>query len=51
MAWILYLTIIIGKNKYQWHGMRLAQLSILGFVWIIFSMLIITQLYSGIHSF
>jgi ABC-type uncharacterized transport system permease subunit len=51
MAWILYLAMIIGKNKYQWHGMRLAQLSILGFVWIIFSMLIITQIFSGIHSF
>jgi ABC-type transport system involved in cytochrome c biogenesis permease subunit len=51
MAWILYLTMIIGKKHYGWHGKRLSQLSILGFVWIIFSMLIITQLFSGIHSF
>jgi ABC-type transport system involved in cytochrome c biogenesis permease subunit len=51
MAWILYLTAIIGKVKYRWHGGRLAHFSILGFVWIIFSMLIITQFFSGIHSF
>jgi ABC-type uncharacterized transport system permease subunit len=51
MAWILYLSMIIGKNKYDWHGKRLARLSILGFVWILFSMLIITQFFSGIHSF
>ena len=51
MAWILYLIMIIGKTHYGWHGKRLAQLSILGFVWIIFSMLIITQFFSGIHSF
>jgi ABC-type transport system involved in cytochrome c biogenesis permease subunit len=51
MAWLLYLAIIIGRNKYDWHGKRIARLSILGFVWILFSMLIITQFFSGIHSF
>jgi ABC-type transport system involved in cytochrome c biogenesis permease subunit len=51
MAWLLYLAMIIGKLKYGWHGKRLARLSILGFFWIIFSMLIITQFFSGIHSF
>jgi cytochrome c-type biogenesis protein CcsB len=51
MAWILYATVLIGKIKYDWHGKRLAQFSILGFIWIIFSMLIITQFFSGIHSF
>jgi ABC-type transport system involved in cytochrome c biogenesis permease subunit len=51
MAWILYLAAIIGKTQYRWHGRRIAQFSILGFVWILFSMLIITQFFSGIHSF
>jgi ABC-type transport system involved in cytochrome c biogenesis permease subunit len=51
MAWILYLTSIVGKNRYRWHGGRLARFSVLGFIWIIFSMLIITQFFSGIHSF
>lgn len=51
MAWILYLITIIGKKQYGWHGRRIAQFSLLGFVWILFSMLIITQFFSGIHSF
>ena len=51
MAWILYLITIIGKTRYGWHGRRIAQFSLLGFVWILFSMLIITQFFSGIHSF
>ena len=51
MAWLLYLTTIIGKAQYNWHGRRIAQFSVLGFVWILFSMLIITQFFSGIHSF
>jgi ABC-type transport system involved in cytochrome c biogenesis permease subunit len=51
MAWILYLIVVVGKKHYGWHGKRLSQISILGFVWIIFSMLIITQFFSGIHSF
>jgi len=51
MAWVLYLTAIIGKVHYHWHGRRIAQISLLGFIWILFSMLIITQFFSGIHSF
>lgn len=51
MAWILYFIAIIGKTRYGWHGRRIAQFSFLGFVWILFSMLIITQFFSGIHSF
>lgn len=51
MAWMLYLITIIGKTRYGWHGRRISQFSLLGFVWILFSMLIITQYFSGIHSF
>lgn len=51
MAWILYLIAVIGKTRYGWPGRRIAQISFLGFVWILFSMLIITQFFSGIHSF
>lgn len=51
LAWILYLISIIGKKRYRWHGRRIAHLSLLGFFWILFSMLIITQFFSGIHSF
>jgi ABC-type transport system involved in cytochrome c biogenesis permease subunit len=51
MAWVLYMSTIIGRARYGWHGKRMAQFSILGFAWILFSMLIITQFFSGIHSF
>jgi ABC-type transport system involved in cytochrome c biogenesis permease subunit len=51
LAWILYLISIIGKKRYRWHGRRIAHFSLLGFFWILFSMLIITQFFSGIHSF
>jgi len=51
MAWTLYSIAIIGKTRFGWHGRRIAQFSLLGFLWILFSMLIITQFFSGIHSF
>ena len=49
--WIFYGLAILGKKNYRWHGKRLSYISLIGFLWIIFSMLIITQYFSGIHSF
>jgi len=51
LAWVLYGTTIIGKSKYHWPGKRIASFSFFGFLWIIFSMIIVTQYFSGIHSF
>jgi len=51
MAWVLYLITIIGKMQYGWPRRRIAQFTFLGFVWILFFIFLITQYFSGIHSF
>jgi len=51
IAWITYAMAIIGKINFHWKGKRLAYLSMIGFTWIIFSMLIINVYFSKIHSF
>lgn len=51
LAWILYGMTVLGKFRYHWTGKRIASFSFFGFLWIIFSMVIITQYFSGIHSF
>ena len=51
VAWIIYAVAIIGRNRFHWKGNRLGYLSIIGFAWILFSMLIINNYFSEIHSF
>jgi len=51
VAWIVYGTTLTGSYKYGWSGKQVAYISFLCFLWIIFSMLIVTQYFSGIHSF
>ena len=51
LAWIIYGTALIGKTNLHWKGNRLAYFSIIGFSWIIFSMLIISSYFSKIHAF
>lgn len=51
IAWLVYGVAIIGSYKYGWPGKKIVYISFLSFLWIIFSMLVITQYFSGIHSF
>jgi len=51
VAWIIYGIAIIGMHYLNWKGNRLAYLSIIGFAWILFSMLIINSFFSKVHSF
>jgi ABC-type transport system involved in cytochrome c biogenesis permease subunit len=51
ITWIFYGLAILGKKNYRWHGKSISYISLVGFIWIIFSMLIITRYFSGIHSF
>ncbi len=51
ITWVFYGLAILGKKNYRWHGKRMSYISLIGFLWIIFSMLVITRYFSGIHSF
>jgi ABC-type transport system involved in cytochrome c biogenesis permease subunit len=51
IAWLIYAFAITGKLYFNWKGNRLAYISLSGFSWIIFSMLIITNYFSKVHSF
>ncbi len=51
VAWIIYAVAIAGVQYFHWKGNRLAYLSIIGFTWILFSMLIINNFFSKVHSF
>ena len=51
IAWMVYGMALIGKLNLKWQGNRLAYISLIGFFWIIFSMLIISNYFSKIHSF
>jgi ABC-type transport system involved in cytochrome c biogenesis permease subunit len=51
IAWLIYGVALTGKLNFHWKGNHLAYLSLIGFSWIIFSMLIITNYFSKIHSF
>jgi ABC-type transport system involved in cytochrome c biogenesis permease subunit len=51
IAWFIFCIAIIGKARYHWNGKRISFLSLMGFIWVLFSMLIITRYFSGIHSF
>jgi ABC-type uncharacterized transport system permease subunit len=51
ISWVTYGIAITGKINFHWKGNRLAYFSIIGFTWIIFSMLIISNYFSKIHSF
>jgi ABC-type transport system involved in cytochrome c biogenesis permease subunit len=51
IAWLIYALAVLGRYSFHWKGNRLAYLSIIGFAWILFSMLIINNYFSKIHSF
>jgi ABC-type uncharacterized transport system permease subunit len=51
LVWLIFGLAVFGKVKLNWTGNRLAYFSVFGFIWIIFSMLIITNYFSTIHSF
>ncbi len=51
LGWIIYGMALVGRKNFHWKGIRLSYLSIIGFTWIIFSMLIISSYFSKIHSF
>ncbi len=51
IAWLIYGIALLGSYKYGWPGNRIAYISFLCFLWIIFSMLIVSKYFSGIHAF
>ena len=51
IGWVIYGVALLGHLRLRWQGNRLAYLSITGFIWILFSMLIINNYFSTIHSF
>jgi len=51
IAWLIYGIVLLGNYKYGWSGKRIAYISFFCFLWIIFSMLIVTQYFSGVHAF
>jgi ABC-type uncharacterized transport system permease subunit len=50
-SWAVYGTLILGNFRLKWSGKITAIISVCGYLWIIFSMLIITRYFSGIHAF
>ncbi len=51
ISWLLYGIALLGRWRLHWQGTRLAYITISGFIWIIFSMLIISNFFSKMHSF
>jgi len=51
ISWWIYGMALIGSYIYGWSGKRIAYIGFFCFLWIIFSMLIVTPYFSGIHSF
>lgn len=51
IGFMIYAVALLGHLNLRWQGNRLAYLSITGFIWILFSMLIINNYFSTIHSF
>jgi ABC-type transport system involved in cytochrome c biogenesis permease subunit len=51
ITWLIYGIGLMGSYRYGWHGKKIALLSFFCFLLILFSMLVITQYFSGIHSF
>jgi ABC-type uncharacterized transport system permease subunit len=50
-AWVVYGFMIVSHYRLKWSGKTISIISVLAFLWIIFSMLIITRYFSGIHAF
>lgn len=51
VVYIFYGIGLLGKHFLKWKGDRIAYVSIIGFTWIIFSMLVISNYFSKLHSF
>ncbi len=51
ISWLIFGLALLGKKKLNWPGNRLAYFSIIGYSWIIFSMLVINNYFSKLHSF
>jgi ABC-type transport system involved in cytochrome c biogenesis permease subunit len=51
IAWLIYAIALLGKRTFNWKGNHLAYAAIIGFGWILFSMLIINSYFSRIHAF
>jgi len=47
----VYGFMIVSHYRMKWSGKTISIISVLAFLWIIFSMLIITRYFSGIHAF
>ncbi len=50
-TWLVYGLFVLLYRLQGWRGRRNAYLSIFGFLWVLFSFLIVTNYLSGIHSF
>ena len=50
-TWLIYGIFALFNWRRGWVGRRNAYLSIFGFVWVLFSFLIVTNYLSGVHSF
>ncbi len=51
ITWLIYFAFIYFRNFRDWQGNRAAILSIVGFGWIVISVVLFSTLFSKIHSF
>ncbi len=51
ITWFIYATMLHARMMRGWHGKRIAYLSILGFIAVIFTYFGVNYLLSGLHSY
>lgn len=51
ITWLIYAFMTFSKYRLNWQGNRLAVLSLSGYGWILFSILIINTVFTNIHTF
>ena len=51
ITWFIYAAGLVGRYRFGWWGRRFARLSVVGFVWILFSFVVVGRFLSGVHAY
>jgi ABC-type transport system involved in cytochrome c biogenesis permease subunit len=51
ISWVIYVSHLLTRQTFGWHGKRAAILSVIGFSWLLFSFIIVNEFLTTFHNF
>lgn len=51
VTWLIYFVHFLGRKFFGWRGQRAATISLAGFLWLLFSFMVISTFFTRVHHF